>query len=284
MKSRIFTRLKEHPLVLFFSLAYLFSTILWFPQIASAQGLTSSPASIYWHLIGGLGPMLAAILVTGIISGRDGLCELAARALQWRVGVRWHLFVWLAPVAIFIMGAVIVKFVWGVWPDFRLFGRTDEYPRLPLLIWWAANIIFFGFGEEVGWRGFALPRLQKKNNALTATAILSVFWTMWHLPLFLFIPGYMKMGWGDFLGLSLSFFLGAVILTWLYNSTRGSILIVAVYHGVSDIVFTTPSPGDLAAVVGILVIILGIVILLTHKPATLSRAGNWPVPPHLWST
>jgi uncharacterized protein len=277
MKSRIFTWLKEHPLVLFFPLSYLFSTMLWFPQIASAQGLTNNPASTYWHLLGGLGPMLAAILVTGIISGKDGLRELAARICKWRVGGRWHLFVWLAPVGIFLVGAVVVRVVWGVWPDFRLFGRTDEYPQLPLLVWWAANIFFYGFGEEVGWRGFALPRLQKKYNALAATAVLSIFWTIWHLPLFLFNSGYMKMGLGEFMGLSLSFFLGAVIFTWLYNSTKGSILIAAIYHGASDIVFTTPSPGNLDIVTGVLMTVLGIVILLTHKPATLSRADKLAV-------
>ena len=216
--------------------------------------------------------MLAALLVTRIISGRAGLRELVTRSFKWRVGARWHLFVWLAPAIIFLVGAVIVRLVSNVWPDFRLFGRTDEYPQLPLLVWWAANIIFYGFGEEVGWRGFALPRLQKKYGALAATAILSVFWTIWHLPLFWFIPGYMKMGLGDFMGLSLSFFLGAVIFTWLYNSTRGSILIVAIFHGVSDIAFTTPSPGNLDVVIGILMTVLGIIILLTHKPATLSRS------------
>ena len=274
MKSKSFTWLKEHPLVLFFPLAYLFSTILWFPQIASAQGLTARPASAYWHLIGGLGPMLAAILVTWIISGRDGLRELATRIFKWRVGARWHMFAWIAPVVIYLVGTVVVRFAWGEWLDFRLFGRTNEYPQLPLLVFWAANIIFFGFGEEVGWRGFALPRMQKKYNALAATAILSVFWTIWHLPLFWFIPGYMKMGLGDFMGLSLSFFLGAVIFTWLYNSTKGSILIAAIFHGASDIAFTTPSPGNLDVVIGILMTVLGIIILLTFKPATLSRSGK----------
>ena len=272
MKSKTYTWLKEHPLVPFFPLAYLFSTLLWFPQIASVQGWTSSPASPYWHLIGGVGPALAAFLITAIISGREGLGELVTRILKWRVGTRWHLFVWLAPVVIYLVSTVVVRLVWGEWPDFRLFGRTNEYPQLPLLVWWAANIIFYGFGEEIGWRGFALPRMQKKHNALVATAILSVFWPIWHLPLFWFIPGYMKMGLGDFMGLSLSFFLGAVIFTWLYNSTKGSILIAAIFHGAMDIAFTTPSPGNLDVVIGILMTVLGIIILLTHKPATLSRS------------
>jgi len=274
VKSRTFIWLREHPMVLFVPLAYLFSTMLWSPQIASAQGWTNTPASTYWHLIGGLGPMLAAILVTGIVSGRDGLRELIGRTFKWRVGARWHLFVWFAPAAILLVGTVVVGLVWRVWPDFRLFGRTDEYPQLPLLGWWAANIIFYGFGEEIGWRGFALPRLQKNHGALAATAILSVLWTIWHLPLFWFIPGYMKMGLGDFMGLSLSFFMGAVVFTWLYNSTKGSILIPAVFHGTSDIAFTTPSPGNLDVVVGILMTVLGVVVLLTHKPATLSRSGK----------
>lgn len=274
MKTQAFTWLKEHPLILFFPLAYLFSTIFWLPQIASAQGWTASSASSYWHLIGGLGPLLAALLVTGIIAGREGLRELATRVFKWRVGPHWYLFAWLAPVVIYLIGAIVVRLVWGEWPDFRLFGRTNEYPQLPLLIWWAANIFFYGFGEEVGWRGFALPRMQKEYNALAATAILSVFWTCWHLPLFLFIPGYMKMGLGDFMGLGLSFFLGAVIFTWLYNSTKGSILIAAIFHGASDIAFTTPSPGQLDVVAGILMTVLGTVVLLTHSPAALSRSGK----------
>lgn len=272
MKLKVLTLIKEHPLFLFFPLAYLFSTILWFPQIASIKGLITTPVSTYWHLIGGLGPMLAAIIVTGIISGREGIRKLATRAFKWHVDGKWHLFAWFAPVVIFLLGAVIVRFVWNVWPNFSLFGSTNEYPQLPLLAWWVANIFFYGFGEEVGWRGFALPRLQKKYSALTATVILSAFWTIWHLPLFWFIPGYMTMGLGDFMGLCLSFFLGAVIFTWLYNSSKGSILIAAVFHGVSDIAFTTPSPGNLDVVIGILMTVLGIVILLTHKPATLSKS------------
>jgi len=271
MKSQTFTWFKEHPLVLFFPLAYFFSTILWFPQIASAQGWTNNPASTYWHLIGGLGPMLAAILVTWIISGRDGIRELGERTFKWRVDVRWHLIAWLIPTLIFFVGAIIVGLFWGEWPDFRLFGRTNEYPEMPLLVYWAANIIFYGFGEEIGWRGFALPRLQKRYGALSATAILSIFWTTWHLPLFLCIAGYMKMGLGDFMGLCVSFFLGAAILTWLYNSTKGSIFIAAVFHGMLDIAVRTPSPEKVEVVTGALIMLLGIVIILTHKAATLSR-------------
>jgi uncharacterized protein len=272
MITQLYTWLKEHSLLLFFPLAYLISWLLWLPQLAAAQGFVDSPASPYWHLVGGIGPLVAALIVTALVAGREGLRELDGRICKWRVGVRWHLFVWLAPVVIYLIAAVIVRFVWGEWPDFRQFGKTSEYPQLPRLVFWLGNIVLYGFGEEVGWRGFALPCLQQKFGALSATAILSVFWTFWHLPLFWFIPGYMKMGLGEFMGLSLSFFLGAVIFTWLYNSSKGSILLPAIFHGTSDIAFTTPSPGSLDMVTGILITVLGIVILLTHKPATLARA------------
>jgi uncharacterized protein len=271
MITQLSTWFKEHSLVLFFPLAYLISWLLWLPQLAAAQGFVDSPASPYWHLVGGIGPLVATLIVTAFIAGRAGLAELGRRIFKWRVGVRWHLFVWLAPVATYLIAAVIIRFGWGEWPDFRQFGQTSEYPQLPRLVFWVANIVLYGFGEEVGWRGFALPRLQKRHSALTATAILSLFWTFWHLPLFWFIPGYMKMGLGEFMGLSLSFFLGAVIFTWLYNSTKGSILLPAIFHGASDIAFTTPSPGSLDMVIGILITVLGIVILLIHKPATLAR-------------
>ena len=70
-----------------------------------------------------------------------------------------------------------------------------------------------------------------------------------------------------------SILLGAVLFTWLYNSTQGSILIAAVFHGTADIVFNSPSPGDLATVIGVLMTLWGIIVLLAYKPATLSRSG-----------
>jgi membrane protease YdiL (CAAX protease family) len=264
--------LKARSLFLFFPLAYLLSWLLWLPQVAAAQGLTETPASPYWHLIGGIGPMVAAFLMTWLTAGQAGVNERIGRIGKWRVGSQWHLFAWFAPVVIFLFAALIIRIVWGAWPNIRQFGRTSEYPELPMLVYWLANLFFYGFGEEVGWRGFALPRLQKRFSALFATALLSLFWTACHLPLFWFVPGYMAMGWGEIAGLSLSFFLSVAIFTWLYNSTAGSILIVAIFHGTADIAFTTPSPGNLDVVVGMLMTLLGLVILLTHKPSTLSRS------------
>jgi membrane protease YdiL (CAAX protease family) len=218
--------------------------------------------------------MLAAIIVTGINTGKAGVRELLGRMVHWRVGINWHIIAWFSPAILFVFAAVIVRVAWGAWPDFSRFGQTEEFPQLPLLAYWAASILLYGWGEETGWRGFALPRMQKGRSAFFATFILSIFWALWHLPLFWFSDGYMKMGLGGALGWYFSILLGAVLFTWLYNSTQGSILIAAVFHGTADIVFNTPSPGDLATVIGVLMTLWGIFVLVVYKPTTLSRSDK----------
>jgi len=266
-----YTWAKRNDLAIFFILANVISWVLWVPLLASAQGLIDTPVSPYWHLIGGIGPMMAAIITTYITTGSKGLRDLIGRMFRWRVGVSWHLVAWFSPVILYVIASVIIRIAWGAWPDFSRFGQTDEFPQLPLLAYWIANILFYGWGEETGWRGFALPRLQKGRSAWSATVILSIFWAIWHLPLFGFA---MKMSLGEAAGWYVSILLGAVIFTWLYNSARGSILIAAIFHGTADIVFTSPSPGDLATIIGVLMTLWGIAIFFVCKPAALSCSGN----------
>jgi membrane protease YdiL (CAAX protease family) len=215
--------------------------------------------------------MLSALVITGTIAGRAGMRELAGRMFRWRVNPVWHLLAWLSPVALFAIAAVIARLIWGVWPDLGKFGQTEEYPQLPILVYWAANLLFYGWGEETGWRGFALPRLQKQHNAFTATFILSIFWAIWHLPLFWSIDGFMKMGAGGAIGWYFSILLGAVLLAWMYNRTQGSILIVAVFHATIDIVFSSPISGEFATILGMLMTLWGITMLLLYRPARLTH-------------
>ena len=93
----------------------------------------------------------------------------------------------------------------------------------------AAEIIFYGYGEEVGWRGYVLPRLQRRHSALWASVLISIGWSLWHLPLFLVNESYRQMGVGGTIGWYFSMLTGAILMTWLYNSTDGSILLLAIF-------------------------------------------------------
>lgn len=168
------------------------------------------------------------------------------------------------------IGILIVRSIWGSWPEPSQFGQSQEFSELPILVYWMATILCYGWGEETGWRGFLLPMLQNRMSAFWATMLITPVWAVWHLPLFFFIDGYMSMGAGDALGWLFSILTGAVLMTWLFNSAKGSILIVAVFHGVLDVVFNSPSPGDLALVLGVLITLWGIAILVTQKWTDLS--------------
>jgi membrane protease YdiL (CAAX protease family) len=148
---------------------------------------------------------------------------------RWRIGLRWLLVAVLSPIAYFLASVLLARLFTGLWPALDRFGHAAEFPNLNWLAGWALWIVAFGFGEETGWRGFALPRLQWKRSARSATLIVGAFWCLWHLPSFFYnYPGMNLFGVVAFVVGLLS---GAVVLTWLYNSTGGSILAVALWHG-----------------------------------------------------
>jgi uncharacterized protein len=198
---------------------------------------------------------------------------LLRRATAWRLPPIWHVIAWISPVILFGIAAAALR-VTGVGWDMTTFGRSLEFPRLPIAAYWLASLVFFGWGEEMGWRGFALPRLQEGRSALWATVILSLGWALWHLPLFGFAPGLSRMGGLEVVGWYFSILTGAVLFTWLFNSTNGSVLIAAIFHGTMDIAFVSPAPALLSSVVGALITLWGIGVLVMAGPRHLSRHGK----------
>src|SRR5215213_907716 len=173
---------KGHPSVLFFVLAFAFSWVAWAPAVVLSRG-PSEPRTLValLHLLGGLGPMMSTFVVTALAGGSVGLRELLGRVFRWRVGLGWWVVAVLGTPILFLLAAVVCRLLFGVWPDLDEFGRSEEFAFLGLLPYWLANIVFFGFGEEVGWRGFALPRLQIGRSALAAALVLGLFWAAWHI-------------------------------------------------------------------------------------------------------
>ena len=249
-------------LITYFILAYAISWSIGVPLALAHQGLIPAILSPWTHYLVAFGPMLSAVIVTGISQGLTGLKELGKRMIRWAC-LKW----WLAAFSPFIIGYVVIKITNALTGSEILMSDLGMVNYLPplgakaLLLW----ILTFGLGEETGWRGFALPRLEKGRSALVATLILAAFWALWHLPQFfyLFDPS-MAIGW------LIGFFAGAVILTWLYNSASNSILIVAVWHGCFN--FITASKADigyLPAVVSMLVIVWAVVVIIRYKPKNL---------------
>ena len=175
-------------------------------------------------LLGGLGPPIAAVVVLGLSEGSRGVRRLLGRLTKWRVQGRWY------AVAVLLPGAVVGT---AVLIDALRYDVSTPFPSFDLLPLFVASVVanmLIGGGlEEIGWRGFALPRLQAEYSALTASLLLGVVWIAWHAPLFV-VPGAIQSELRPlpFLiqGLGL-----AVVFTWLYNSTRGSLLLVVVLHG-----------------------------------------------------
>ncbi|MBD0328075.1 MAG: CPBP family intramembrane metalloprotease, partial [Pyrinomonadaceae bacterium] len=250
--------------MLFFVLAYAFSWVVWAPAVLFSRGASEEPQRLtaLLHLAGALGPMASAFLVTALAGGSAGVGELLRRVFRWRVGLGWWVVAVVGTPILFLVAAVICRLLFGGWPDLGQFGRSEEFAFLGLLPYWLANILFYGFGEEVGWRGFALPRLQTgMRSALAAALILGLFWAAWHIPLFSFAMGFKSMGLVEIPGWFFSMLIGSVLLAWLYNSTGGSVLIVAIFHSTLDISITSPAGPQLTNVMGALVTIWGLAML-----------------------
>lgn len=260
-------------LITYFILAYLISWTIWFPMYAHIYGL-SLPIFPFNHAIGGLGPLIASFLTTSIFCKKGELKKLLTKCFQ----IKPLVYLWIALFSPFIL-AIIVSFASLVFYknviNLSGFLEVKEFPRFSFLTFFIYNLIFFGFGEEVGWRGFALPRLQAKSNALTSSLILTLFWAIWHLPLFFFRPGFMTMDIGGGFGWVFSLLTGSILLTWLYNSSRGSILVCAVFHSTVDITFAADiADKNIINYMGVLITVWGILTIIIFKPKYLAARGQ----------
>lgn len=198
MKSAII----RSPLVAFFIMAFLFSWIAVSPLVLD-QTLPFEPFQILGALAG---PTLSAIIVTGVLDGRQGVRVFFKRYLQWRAGFVWWLFVLIGIlISLNTLAAIILGL--SVWSEFfKNIGLILPTYLITLL----AGVVLGPLWEEPGWRGFALPRLQVHFGPIVGTLILGVLWALWHLPGYL--GGWMSVG---SIPLILSGMAFSIIATWV---------------------------------------------------------------------
>ena len=265
--------LTRHPLVLFFVLAYALTWAVEIPLVAAARGWTGRPASPAIHYWGAYGPLLAAFITTAATEGAAGCRRLLGQMARWRVQPLWWL-VALSPLLLCALTAVVLRELRGSWIDPGAFGRVNFLPDLgagALLLW----LLTSGLGEETGWRGFALPRLQQSHSALAASLMLALLWIGWHAPALFYLPSYTRLGLSVLPMFALGIAAGSVFLTWLYNGSQGGLLLAIVWHGTFNFVTASPE-GDpvVAAVASTVPIVWAVVVILVWKPATLSPLGK----------
>ena len=263
--TRFASRLDVKALVVFFALAYALSWS-WAVPLAAAHLVVRRGVGWPTHLPALLGPAIAAVVVTAWTMGRPGVRDLLARLVRWRVPTRWWL-VAVSPVAFLGLALAVMAAARQTLPDVTDFGRFSGIPEIGLV--GVLLLIFAGaLGEETGWRGYALPQLQRRFSPLASSLILAVLWFGWHLPQFFVIATYRDFSPVQYVGMFLGLACGAVVLTWLYNRSGGSILLVIVWHGLYNFVAATQAAtGMLAAVVSTLIMIQGIVLIVADLRA-----------------
>lgn len=250
---------QNRDLWLFFVIAFTWSWLFWMPEILWGSRLYLAP----------FGPTIAAFLLTIINEGRNGAKELLKRGLNFKFRK-----IWLVP--IFLLMPVIVGFslllaILSGEPAPQIAVLSSPWIVIPAFFY----ILFLGgpLGEEFGWRGYALDRLQNNYNALISSVILGIVWGLWHLPMF-----FMKSQdiyhnipiWGFILG---TIFL-SILYTWIYNNTGRSILAILLFHTMSNLShFIFPAMattlGGLYSV--ILNVVVVIIILIIWGPKKMVR-------------
>jgi membrane protease YdiL (CAAX protease family) len=273
---------KKYALPIFFLLAYLFTWSNWLPQALTSRGIVSMQVPGFLTLLAGYGPALAAIIVASLAYGRQGLRELFGRLLRWRVGFQWYLIALFLPVLITVLALSINNLTGGSPPDFSAIAFPFGPPETPL---WQKILILFlvftlgfdGLGEEIGWRGFALPRLLERYSPLLSSLTLGALWAVWHFPYALTEETSLSdlpLQWFFVNLLAIS-----TIYTWIFIHTNGSLLPALLFHAAGNttsnlLPILPPAASDLRiyyftiainCIVAILVYILSIRNLQSRK-------------------
>lgn len=263
-------RIEDHPLVAYFALAFAVSWLLWLPLVATAQGWWEVDVPRWWHYAGAAGPITAAVVVSALTEGRAGIRRLLSQYSPRRMRPGWLAFALGMPVVLFAVGAIIIRLAEGAWPAYDELSSTDNLPfsGLPLVL--LAHVLTFGLGEETGWRGFALPRLQSGRDAMRSTHLLTIPWAVWHLPTFFENESMTEMGPFQAVGWLAGLWMGAIFLTWLYNSSGGSLLVVIAWHGLFNLFSASNASSILPMVETMGVIAIAIFAIRLAGPENLT--------------
>ncbi len=233
------------------------------------------PLIMVGMLVSSCSPTLAALLVAGIYPGAGGIRSVLRQVRLWRVGLGWYALATVVPIALFLI-ADAIPVVWGG-------ARPEHWLVAPSLSGFGPGSLFwvvFGslFAEEIGWRGFAQPRLQSRYGALTASIVIGIFWATWHLWPVITPGGLSLESAEDVTATYIRMIATAIVYAWLYNSTNGSLFLAMVAHFghnfAATLVRAVPENFHFHITIALLYLVAATAIILATDPRTLTRAPN----------
>lgn len=263
----------------FFSLSFALSWVLWFAARAILLRSSTPATGLLGELPflpGVFAPAIVALALTWRAEGQRGVSALLRRLFQWRVPARWYAFAVSYVALIDLATALVHRMLTGAWPRF---GTESWYVIAFAII--SSTVLGGQAGEELGWRGYALPRMAARFGLARSSLVLGVLWAAWHLPLF-FVPGVDKFG-QSFVVYVLGVTAMSVAMAWLYAHTKGSLLLAMLMHSSANqtlniVPATVPAAGPAVAFGASLVawITVGLTwIAATYFLVRMPR-GKWP--------
>jgi membrane protease YdiL (CAAX protease family) len=266
--SRMVRLVRGRPLAAFFVLAFGITWAVWVPR---AAGVPVGAVGQLWTWI----PAVAALLAAAFTGGGATVGELGARLVRWRVGWRWYAMVVLGPAIFSLAVAAAYAMLGGSWSDAVPPALGGETPLALLPLFLLVLFVTDGVGEGVAWRGFALPRLLVRQNALVASLILGALWAAWHLPLVWTedAPLHGQPIWLLLLNMTAK----SVLFTWVFLHTGGSVLLAALFHATTNLFVVSPV---VAGSGGVALPLLAVVAKLVLVVVVIAVAGPGLVKGH----
>jgi len=258
----------------YFILALGWSWLFWIPVVLTGMDISVTPG-IALFTIGIFGPAVSAILLTCLTGNKKERRDYWSRLISFtRIGPRWYaIIILIAPVysVLAILSGLVIK---GNIPAVDTAVRYVMHP-LTIIPFAIVRMVYGPLPEELGWRGYALDRLQRKWNALVSSLVLGVIWAVWHTPMF-FMRGSLMSEvlplWSTefWVVMGPGILAGSVVMTWIYNNTQRSTLAAILFHFMMN--FTAEFlrlPGDIKTYQFVWLTIIAIVVTLVYGPATL---------------
>lgn len=178
-----------------------------------------------YHSFAAIGPSIGAFVTAYLNYGKEGVRKLINK-LGFGITTKKSLFFTLSPLLFFVLGLFVYRLVKNDWYSFENFSENN-WGSYELFIVWLLPSLTYAIFEEIGWRGFLLPLLQQRYNAWIATIYLTVIWALWHIPFFFYRFDFSL---GISIGFFFGIFVGSVILTSIYNSSKGFLIPVILFH------------------------------------------------------